>query len=187
MLSGYLEKTNDAYATAKIAGIKMCQSYNKQYGTRYLSLMPTNTYGKNDNYHSLNSHFLPSVIKKTHMIKNSNSKKFVIWGNGRAKREIIFVDDIADACVYFMNKKTKHDLINIGTGKEFSINQYVNKILKILIPNKKIKIVYDKTKPNGTPRKVLNIKIAKSYGWTAKSRFKETILETYKNYLKETQ
>ena len=121
------------------------------------------------------------------MIKNSNSKKFVIWGNGRAKREIIFVDDIADACVYFMNKKTKHDLINIGTGKEFSINQYVNKILKILIPNKKIEIVYDKTKPNGTPRKVLNIKIAKSYGWTAKSRFKETILETYKNYLKETQ
>ena len=187
LLSGYLEKTNDAYATAKIAGIKMCQSYNQQYGTRYLSLMPTNTYGKNDNYHSLNSHFLPSVIKKTHMIKNSNSKKFVIWGNGRAKREIIFVDDIADACVYFMNKKTKHDLINIGTGKEFSINQYVNKILKILIPNKKIKIVYDKTKPNGTPRKVLNIKIAKSYGWTAKSRFKETILETYKNYLKETQ
>ena len=185
LLSGNLESTNDAYAIAKIAGIKMCKSYNEQYKTNYRCLMPTNTYGPNDNYHPLNSHFFPSLIRKADLIKQKKRKHFYLWGNGKAKRELIYVDDLADACVYFMNKKTKHDLINIGTGIDQSINFYAQEVLKSLIPNKKVKIMYDKSKPNGTPRKVLDVSIAKKYGWKAKSNFKKTIIETYKSFKKE--
>ena len=113
LLSGKLEKTNDAYAIAKIAGIKMCESYNEQYNTNYKCIMPTNTFGPNDNYHELNSHFFPSLIKKIHKIKLLKQSKLKLWGNGLAKREVIFVDDIADACIYFMNKSMKEILINI--------------------------------------------------------------------------
>ena len=185
LLSGNLESTNDAYAIAKIAGIKMCKSYNEQYKTNYRCLMPTNTYGPNDIYHPLNSHFFPSLIRKVDLIKRKKIKHFYLWGNGKAKRELIYVDDLADACVYFMNKKTKHDLINIGTGIDQSINFYAQEVLKSLIPNKKVKIMYDKSKPNGTPRKVLDVSIAKKYGWKAKSNFKKTIIETYKSFKKE--
>ena len=185
LLSGNLESTNDAYAIAKIAGIKMCKSYNEQYKTNYRCLMPTNTYGPNDNYHPLNSHFFPSLIRKTDLIKRKKSKYLYLWGNGKAKRELIYVDDLADACVYFMNKKTKHDLINIGTGIDQSINFYAQEVLRSLIPNRKVKIKYDKSKPNGTPRKVLDVSIAKKYGWKAKSNFKNTIIETYKSFKKE--
>ena len=183
LLTGPLETTNDSYAIAKIAGIKMCQSYNEQYKTNYKCLMPTNTYGPNDNYHSLNSHFVPAMIKKIHQIKIKKKNQIQIWGNGKAKRELIYVDDLADACVYFMNKKTIHNVINIGTGKDFSINQLTNKMLKILIPKRKIKILYDKSKPNGTPRKVLDISIAKSYGWTPRYKFEDAILNTYQKFL----
>tara|TARA_B100001175_G_scaffold44184_1_gene33431 strand:- start:941 stop:1888 length:948 start_codon:yes stop_codon:yes gene_type:complete len=185
LLSGNLESTNDAYAIAKIAGIKMCKSYNEQYKTNYRCLMPTNTYGPNDNYHPLNSHFFPSLIRKTDLIKRKKSKYLYLWGNGKAKRELIYVDDLADACVYFMNKKTKHDLINIGTGIDQSINFYAQEVLRSLIPNKKVKIKYDKSKPNGTPRKVLDVSIAKKYGWKAKSNFKNSIIETYNSFKKE--
>jgi len=184
LLTGPLEKTNDAYAIAKIAGIKMCQSYNEQYGTNFKCLMPTNTYGINDNYHPLNSHFLPSIIRKVHSIKIKKKKFLKLWGNGKAKRELIYVEDLADACVYFMKKKTKETLINIGTGKDYPISYYAQKILETLVPNNKTKIIYDKTKPNGTPRKVLDIKIAKKYGWIAKSNFKTSIIETYNSFLK---
>ena len=124
LLNGHLEKTNDSYAVAKIAGIKMCESYNAQYKTNYKTLMPTNTFGLNDNYDRLNSHFFPALIRKVHEIKINKKKQLVLWGNGLAKREVIHVDDIADACVYFMNKKVKETLINIGSGKDFTIKQH---------------------------------------------------------------
>ncbi len=185
LLSGPLEKTNDAYAIAKIAGIKMCQSYNEQYKTNYKCLMPTNTYGPNDNYDPLNSHFLPSIVRKVHLIKKKKLKHLILWGNGKSERELIYVDDLADACIHFMKKKTKHHLINIGTGKDFSIEYYAKKILKILIPNKKVMIKYEKSKPNGTPKKVLDISLAKKLGWYAKSNFENSIIQTYKSFLKK--
>ena len=186
LLSGPLEPTNDAYAIAKIAGIKMCQSYNEQYKTNYKCLMPTNTYGPNDNYHPLNSHFFPSLIRKIDLIKRKKTKYLYLWGNGKVKRELIYVDDLADACLYFMKKKTKHYLINIGIGKDHPINFFAKKILKILIPRRKIIIKYDKSKPNGTPRKVLDITLAKKYGWKAKSNFKNSIIETYNSFKKKS-
>ena len=183
LLNGELEKTNEAYAVAKIAGIKMCESYNHQYNTNYKSLMPTNTFGPNDNYDQLNSHFFPSLIRKIHKIKKRNKKELVLWGDGSPKREVIYVDDIADACVYFMNKKFKGSMINIGTGKDYSIRQYAKIILKLIIPNRKIKIKYDKSKPNGTPRKVMDVSLAKKYGWKSKIDLKKAITLTYNDYL----
>ncbi len=187
LLSGELEKTNDAYAIAKIAGIKMCESYNKQYKTNFKCLMPTNTFGPNDNYHSLNSHFFPALIKKAHEVKVKNLKKITLWGNGTAKREVLYVDDLADACVYFMKKKIKETILNIGTGKDFTVKRYAQKILEIIIPDKKINIKYDKSKPNGTPRKVLDISLAKKYGWKSKVKISDAIRFTYKSFLKENE
>ena len=185
LLNGKLEKTNEPYAIAKIAGIKMCESYNRQYGTNYKCLMPTNTFGPNDNYDALNSHFFPSLIRKIHALKNKKAKKLTLWGDGSPKRELIFVDDLADACIFFMKKKIKESLINIGTGKDFTIKEYANILIKIINPKKKIKIVFDKTKPNGTPRKVLNINLAKKYGWQAKTNIEQAIRITYQDYLKK--
>ena len=183
LLSGTLEKTNEPYAIAKIAGIKMCESYNFQYKTNYKCLMPTNTFGPNDNYDTLNSHFLPSLIKKIHNIKKRNKKTLVLWGDGSPKREIIFVDDIAEACVFFMKKKVKETLINIGTGKDFTIKEYAKLLLKIIYPGKKVKIRFDKSRPNGTPRKVLNVNLARKYGWKAKTNIQKALKITYKDYL----
>ena len=185
LLDGKLESTNDAYAVAKIAGIKMCESYNEEYKTNYKCLMPTNTFGPNDNYDSLNSHFFPALIKKIHKTKKNKKKFLVLWGNGKAKRELIHVDDLAKACVYFMRRKTQHTLINIGTGKDYSIKYYANLILRLIMPNKKIVIKYDKTKPNGTPRKVLDVSLAKKYGWYSSMNLKDAIIKTYNSYLKE--
>tara|TARA_B100002051_G_scaffold268645_1_gene298799 strand:- start:4765 stop:5715 length:951 start_codon:yes stop_codon:yes gene_type:complete len=184
LLTGKLEDTNDAYAVAKIAGIKMCESYNIQYKTNYKCLMPTNTFGPNDKYHNLNSHFIPALIKKIHEIKIKNINNIKIWGDGSPKREIIYVDDIAEACIYFMNKKVKSNLINIGTGKELSIKNYVKLFLKIIAPNKKIKIIFDKSKPNGMPRKVMDVALAKKYGWEYKTNLNDAILSTYKDYVR---
>tara|TARA_X000000950_G_C13742298_1_gene589066 strand:- start:80 stop:1018 length:939 start_codon:yes stop_codon:yes gene_type:complete len=183
LLNGVLEKTNEPYAVAKIAGIKMCESYNFQYKTNYKCLMPTNTFGPNDNYDSLNSHFFPSLIKKIHTIKKNKKNVLILWGDGSPKRELIFVDDVAEACVFFMNKKIKESLINIGSGKDFTIKEYANLLLKIIYPEMKVKIKFDKTKPNGTLRKVLNINLAKKYGWVAKTDIKKAIKITYKDYL----
>ena len=185
LLGGKLEKTNDAYAIAKIAGIKMCESYNEQYNMNYKCIMPTNTFGPNDKYDSLNSHFLPALIKKIHNLKKNKKKKLVLWGNGMAKREMIYVDDIADACIYFMNKKIKENTVNVGTGKDLTIKKYAELMLRLIIPERKIKIVYDRSKPNGTPRKVLDISLAKKYGWKPKTKLKDSILKAYKSYLKE--
>ena len=184
LLSGKLEETNDAYAVAKIAGLKMCESFNEQYKLNYKCLMPTNTFGPNDNYDPINSHFIPAIIKKVHDLKISNRNQILVWGDGKPKREVIYVDDIADACVYFMKKKTKDYLINIGTGKDYSIEYYINLISKLIL-NKKIKIKYDKSKPNGVYRKVMDISLAKKYGWKSKIKLHDAILETYKSFKKE--
>ena len=185
LLNGKLEETNDAYSIAKISGIKMCQSFNEQYNTNYRCLMPTNTFGPNDNYDKNNSHFFPALIKKVHEFKLNNNKTITIWGNGKSKREVIHVDDIADACIFFMKKKTKYFLINIGTGKDYTIKYYLELIVKIISVNKKIKIKYDKSKPNGVKRKVLNVSLAKRYGWKSKINLKDSIKMTYRSFLKE--
>ena len=167
LLSGKLESTNDAYAIAKIAGLKMCDSYNKQYNLNYICLMPTNLYGPNDNYDLKTSHFFPALIKKIINAKKKKKKFLQIWGNGKPKRELMYVDDLAIACEFFLKKKTKHSLINVGSGIEKTIEDYAKFIMNKL--NVKLKIKYDKTKPNGTPRKIIDSTLAKKYGW--KSRF----------------
>ena len=182
LLNGYLEKTNDAYAIAKIAGIKMCESYNEQYGTNYKCLMPTNTFGPNDNYDTENSHFIPALIKKVYLISGKMNKKVKLWGNGLAKRELIYVDDIADACYYFMNKKIKETVINIGTGKDTTIKNYLKIILKIAKIEKQTSIIYDHSKPNGTTRKVLDVSLAKKYGWIAKTNTVDALKKTYHEF-----
>ena len=182
ILCGPLEKTNEPYAIAKISGIKMCESYNHQYGTNYKCLMPTNTFGPNDKYDSSNSHFLPALIKKIHEIEKKKLNFIKIWGDGTPKREIMYVDDVAEACIYFMKKKTSHSLINIGTGKENSIKGITELFLKTLLPEKKIKLIFDKTKPNGIKRKVLDTSLAKKYGWTARNDIVKAIKETYRNF-----
>lgn len=184
LMSGKLEETNDSYAIAKIAGIKMCQSFNEQYKLNYKCLMPANTFGPNDNYDKNNSHFISAIIKKVHDLSKSNSNKLYLWGNGKPKRELIYVDDLAEACIYFMKKKTNHPLINIGTGKDYSISYYARLVSKLIL-NKKIKIYYDKSKPNGVLRKVMDVSLAKKYGWQSKIKLNEAILKTYESYKKE--
>ena len=183
LLTGKLEETNDSYSIAKIAGIKMCESYNLQYKTNYKILIPSNIIGPNDNYHKNDSHFVPALINKIHKIKVNKQKELTIYGNGKAKREIIYVDDVADACVYFMNKKIKENYINIGTGRDYTINDYVKKLIKLILNNKNIKIKYDKQKPNGMPRKVVDISLAKEYGWKAKTKLDSAIQKTYLSFL----
>jgi GDP-L-fucose synthase len=181
LLKGELEKTNEPYAIAKISGIKMCENYNFQYGTNYKCLMPTNTYGPNDNYNLLTSHFYPALISKIHKAKIKNKKEIILWGNGKTLRELIYVDDLAEACIFFMKKKTKHSLINIGSGTEKSIEQYARFIIKKL--GLKLNIKFDRSKPNGTPRKILNSQIANSYGWRASTTLDEGFDKVYKSYL----
>lgn len=181
LLTGKLEETNEPYAIAKIAGVKMCEAYNRQYKTNYLCLMPTNTYGPNDNYHKLNSHFFPALIKKAHLCKIQKKRFLTVWGTGMPLRELIFVDDIADACIYFMKKKTKESLINIGTGRDMKIKDYVNFIIKKL--NLKVKIKYDLKKPDGVYRKVLDVKLAKKYGWKSTTSLSKGFDITYKDFI----
>tara|TARA_B100000963_G_scaffold357607_1_gene380226 strand:- start:43 stop:981 length:939 start_codon:yes stop_codon:yes gene_type:complete len=183
LLNGELEKTNEPYAIAKIAGIKMCESFNHQYKTNYKCLMPTNTFGPNDNYDKMNSHFFPSLIRKVNEIKIKDKKKLIIWGDGTPKRELIYVDDLADACVFFMKKKIKETILNIGTGKDYSIKEYAKILLKIIYPEKKVTIKFDKTKPNGTPRKILDVSLAKKYGWKARTNIRKAIRITYEDFL----
>ena len=178
LLNNYLEYTNEPYAIAKIAGIKMCENYNLQYKTNYKCLMPANLYGPNDNYNPQTSHFLPAIIRKTVNLKTN--KKLTMWGNGITKREVLFVDDLAEACIYFMNKKTNNPVINIGSGKDFTINYYVSKVLDIL--NIKTKVYYDKTKPTGTPRKLLDCSLAKKYGWHPKTTLSAGLEKTIKAF-----
>ena len=182
LLTSELEKTNEPYAVAKIAGIKMCESYNFQYSTNYKCLMPANTYGPNDNYNLENSHFFPAIIKKVHYA-NSMKKNFItLWGTGKAVRELIYVDDLAEACIFFMNKNTKETLINIGNGKGLTILEYAKFIINSL--NLDLDIKFDKSKPDGTPIKILDNSISKKYGWYPKVNLERGFKLTYKNFLK---
>ena len=185
LMTGLLEKTNEPYAIAKIAGIKMCESYNLQYKRNYISLMPTNTFGEGDNYNLNNSHFIPSILRKIYLAKKKNKKYINLWGTGKPKREVIHVDDLASAVIHFMNVKTKHSLINIGTSKEYSIKHYARMILKILKINLKVKFD-NNIKYDGVKSKVLDTKLASNYGWKSKISFSKAILKTYqdleKNY-----
>ena len=180
LLSGILEETNEPYAVAKIAGIKLCESYNSQYKTNYKCLMPSNCYGPNDNYDYKSSHFFASIFRKVYEAKMKKQKKLILWGNGKTKREIIFSDDLADACIYFLKKKTKHTLINIGTGKDKTINEYAKLIMKFF--NAKLKIKYINKSLTGTPRKLLSVSKAKKYGWKTKTDIKKGLKLTYESF-----
>jgi GDP-L-fucose synthase len=182
LLSGSLEETNDSYALAKIAGVKMCDYYSQNYKLNYRSFMPPNLYGPNDNYNLSKSHFYPALIKKIHDAKNKNKKKLIVWGSGKPRRELMFVNDFADAVIYFMNIKIKEAFLNIGTGKDLSIKWYVKFLMKKL--NVKLKIVYDKSKPDGMPKKCLDITRAKKYGWKPENDFDSAFKITYEHFLK---
>ena len=181
LLTGELEKTNEPYAIAKIAGIKMCESYNFQYKTNYKCLMPCNLYGPNDNYNLKTSHFFPALIAKAIKAKKKKKPSFILWGSGKPKRELMYVDDLADACIYFMNKKTKESLINVGAGNDRSILNYAKFILKKI--NLRCKILLDKSKSDGTPRKIIDSSIANKYGWYPKINLDLGLNLTIQSYL----
>ena len=183
LLNGELEQTNEPYALAKIVGVKMCENYNRQYNTNYLSLMPTNSYGYGDSYDLKKCHFFSAIIKKIFIARKNNEKHVTLLGTGKAKRELVFVDDIADAVVHFMSKKTKEYLINVGTGKDYTIKQYAKFILRRL--KIKMKIKFDKRYPDGTPKKVLDTSLAKKYGWVAKTDLKTGFDKTYKEFIEK--
>ena len=183
LMTGKLEETNDNYSIAKIAGYKMCDAYNKQYKTNYICLMPTNLYGPNDNYNLKTSHFFPALISKIYYAKKKRKKSVTIWGDGSPKRELMYVDDLAYACEFFLRKRTKHSLINIGTGNEKTILNFCKFILKKINANLKVK--FDKSKPNGTPRKKLNLNLAMRYGWKSKFDLNTGFKLTYNDFLKK--
>ena len=176
LLGGHLEPSNDAYAIAKIAGIKMCQAYRKQYGFNAISLMPTNLYGPNDNYDLDSSHVLPAMIRKFHEAKD----KVTLWGDGSAMREFLYVDDLAEAAFKCMVNYDSEEIINVGTGKDITIKELATTIADVV--GFKGEIVWDKSKPNGTPRKVLNVDKIKSLGWKPKVGLREGIKKTYELY-----
>ncbi|MEK7126418.1 MAG: GDP-L-fucose synthase [Patescibacteria group bacterium] len=177
LMTGPLEPTNCNYAIAKIAGIFMCQAYNKQFDTNFISVMPTNLYGPNDNYDLETSHVLPALIRKFHEAKRDGAPSVTLWGTGSAKREFLHVDDLADACVFLMKKYHGSDIINIGTGIDITIKELAEKIKKIVCYSGKI--VWDKTKPDGTPRKLLNVKKLHKLGWKHSTNLDAGLKETY--------
>ncbi len=180
LLTAPLEPTNEPYAIAKIAGIKMCQAYNRQYGTNFISVMPTNLYGHGDNFDLETSHVLPALIRKFHEAKVSGKEKIEIWGTGTPKREFLFVDDLADACVFLMTRHDGSDIINIGTGEDISIKELAYIIKEIVGYNGEI--TFDISKPDGTPRKLLDVSRINRLGWKARIGLREGIEETYKWY-----
>ena len=177
LLDGKLEPTNEPYAIAKIAGIKMCESYNRQYGTNFISVMPTNLYGPNDNFNLETSHVLPALIRKFHEAKAENRSHVVLWGTGKVSREFLYVDDLADAAVYLMNTYDSSGIVNIGAGEDLTIQELANIIKEVV--GYKGEIVYDTTKPDGTPRKLLDTSKLNSLGWKAKTSLKQGIELTY--------
>lgn len=183
LMSGFLEKTNDAYAIAKIAGIKMCQAYNKQYGTNFISVMPTNLYGLNDNYNLETSHVLPALIRKFHEAKVNNAESVTIWGSGKPKREFLFVDDLAEALIFLMINYDDSEIINVGSGEDISISDLASLIKDII--GYKGQIVFDISKPDGTPRKLLDVSKIHSLGWKYSTDIKTGIQKTYKYFQDE--
>ena len=177
LLSGYLEPTNEPYAIAKIAGIKMCQYYNRQYDTHFISVMPTNLYGPNDNFDLETSHVLPALIKKFNEAKAKDRKEVEIWGTGKPRREFLHVDDLSDACVYLMNHYDESDFINIGTGKDSSIRELADIVGKVVGFEEILR--FDTSKPDGTPQKLLDVSRLKSLGWSPRISLKDGIKQTY--------
>lgn len=177
LLSGYLEETNDAYAIAKITGLMMCRSYNAQYGTNYISAMPTNLYGINDNFNPETSHVLPALIRKFHEAKVSGAPTVTVWGTGKVLREFLFVDDLADALVFMMNNYNDNIHANVGTGEDISIAQLADIVKKVI--GYEGQIVYDSSKPDGTPRKLLDMSKLHGMGWKAKTSLEDGIRQTY--------
>jgi len=181
LLTDSLEQTNEAYALAKISGLKYCEYLNKQYDTDYISVMPTNLYGPNDNYHPQNSHVLPAMLRRFHEAKLNNQTSVTIWGTGRPLREFLYVDDLADACVYLMNTYSGNETVNIGTGKEVTIGELAAIVKRVV--GYKGKIEYDTSKPDGTMRKLLDVSKLEDIGWRYTKELKDGIACTYDDFL----
>jgi len=181
LLDGKLEPTNEPYAIAKIAGIEMAKSYNRQYGTNYISVMPTNLYGPNDNFDLQNSHVLPALIRKFVEAKQHNSPSVVLWGSGKPRREFLYVDDMADACIYLMNNYDGKEFVNIGTGEDVTILEVAN-LIKEIVGYKGI-LEFDSTKPDGTPSKLLDVAKINSLGWKAKYSLQDGLKKAIEWYL----
>lgn len=181
LLSGSLEETNEAYALAKISGLKYCEYLNRQHETNYISAMPTNLYGPNDNYHPENSHVLPAMIRRFHEAKESHLESVTLWGTGTPLREFLYVDDLADACVFLMNHYTGNETVNLGTGKELTIQQLAELVKEVVgYPGA---IQFDSEKPDGTPRKLLNVEKLTRLGWTYRTELKDGIALAYEDFL----
>ena len=181
LLTSELEKTNEAYALAKISGLKYCEYLNRQYSTDFISVMPTNLYGPNDNYHPEHSHVLPALIRRFHEAKENNLNEVVIWGTGTPLREFLYVDDLADACVYLMNTYSGNETVNLGTGKELSIKELAELVKKVV--GFKGNITFDTTKPDGTPRKLLDVSKLEKLGWKYKTELEDGIKLAYEDFL----
>jgi GDP-L-fucose synthase len=185
LLTGLLEHTNEPYAIAKIAGIKMCEAYRDQYGCNFISVMPTNLYGPNDNYDLNNSHVLPALLRKFHEAKYKNQASVLLWGTGEPKREFLHADDLADACYFLMQEYNEPGLVNVGTGQDLTINELANLLKKIV--GFEGRIEHDTTKPDGTPRKLLDVSKLNSLGWKAKISLEDGLRQVYKQYVQSTQ
>ena len=182
LLTGELEKTNEAYALAKISGLKYCEYLNRQYGTDFISVMPTNQYGPNDNYHTEHSHVLPALIRRFHEAKVAGAESVTCWGDGSPLREFMYVDDLADLCVFLMNNYSGNETVNAGTGKELTIKALTELVAKVV--GYKGRIEWDTTRPNGTPRKLLDISKATALGWHYKTELEDGLQMTYEDFLK---
>jgi GDP-L-fucose synthase len=180
LLTGSLEPTNEMYAIAKIAGIKLCDAHNQQFGRQYVSVMPTNLYGLNDNYDLNNSHVLPALIHKAHMAKLAGGKSFQVWGTGTPMREFLFADDLADACTFLMESDYTGSLLNIGTGVDQTIRELAETVLEVV--GFQGELEFDSSKPDGTPRKLLDVSALNALGWKAKTSLKDGIAVSYKDF-----
>jgi GDP-L-fucose synthase len=181
LLTSELEKTNEAYALAKISGLKYCEFLNKQYGTDYISVMPTNLYGPNDNYHPTHSHVIPALIRKFHEAKTAGATEVICWGDGSPLREFLYVDDLAELCVFLMKEYSGDETVNAGTGKEISIKELSELVARVV--GYKGSIKWDTSKPNGTPRKVLDVRKAGELGWKYKTELEEGLQFAYQDFL----
>jgi len=181
LLTGELEPTNEPYALAKIAGIKMCQAYNKQYHTKFISCMPTNLYGPNDNYDLMNAHVLPALVRKVHEAKLNNQPAFTVWGTGSPKREFLYVDDLAEASVFLMKEYLHDETINVGSGQEVTIRELADTIREVV--GFKGDLVFDTSKPDGTPRKLLDVSRLKAMGWAPKVSLRKGIELAYRDFV----
>lgn len=182
LLTGELEKTNEGYALAKISGLKYCEFLNRQYGTDFISVMPTNLYGPNDNYHPEHSHVLPALIRRFHEAKETGAGCVVCWGDGSPLREFMYVDDLADLCVFLMNHYSGNETVNAGTGKELTIKSLTELVAKVV--GYQGKIAWDAGKPNGTPRKLLDVSKAAAMGWSYKTELEEGVRLAYEDFLR---